>query len=85
MESDIYGNTALPLAPDLQSLQTPHIYPRHSSQGGGLPLCSEAVGVVKTQVVERVWSSSVYVSLYQSANIDTFRKFYTFQTFFAGA
>ena len=25
MESDIYGNTALPLAPDLQSLQTPHI------------------------------------------------------------
>ena len=26
MESDIYGNTALPLAPDLQSLQTPHMY-----------------------------------------------------------
>ena len=24
MESDIYGNTALPLGPDLQSFQTPH-------------------------------------------------------------
>ena len=28
MESDIYGNTALPLAPDLQSLQTPQAHTR---------------------------------------------------------
>ena len=32
MESDIYGNTALPLAPDLQSLQTPHDIPHDYKQ-----------------------------------------------------
>ena len=38
MESDIYGNTALPLAPDLQNLQTPqntqwiYIYGRKGPQ-----------------------------------------------------
>ena len=29
MESDIYGNTALPLAPDLQNLQAPQVLHFH--------------------------------------------------------
>ena len=50
MESDIYGNTALPLASDLQSLQTPQVHRRTSL------MCSSFLPQpCPTCLVHRIW------------------------------